>query len=219
MIAVATLLVAVVGATFAYFTATTSSEGTDSNAANATTATVKDITLNLATASKSETYLNYPGGFGYAGVSATVNKNGDTNDYTLSYNVGIKVTNQTKTELTWTLYRSIVEPTLTDTCTVESTAGDANETRYSYKCSSGNNYGTQVETGTVGASSDADVDIKDVTKSVASSFNTSEDTNVYYYLVVNYKDTNASQNADMGKKISLSITGITDVKVQQNAGA
>ena len=106
VIAVATLLVAVVGATFAYFTASTSTTGQTEATVTTNKLDGANVTFN-STASKLE-LLDYPGGLAVYGATATIAKqddNGDdSNDYQATFNLKITYTNPTSTDLTWELY-------------------------------------------------------------------------------------------------------------------
>ncbi len=103
VIAVATLLVAVVGATFAYFTATANPSGS----AEATVTTNKLDGANVTFASEGKLQmLDYPGGLAVYGAKATIEKQQaeDQNHYQATFNLKITYTNPTGTDLDWTLY-------------------------------------------------------------------------------------------------------------------
>ncbi len=105
VIAIATLLVAVVGATFAYFTASTQTTNTG-NSANVTTNELNGATITFnGTASKFEK-LDYPGGIGVYGAKAEIAKQveGDKNDYQATFNLKIEYSNNTSTPLDWELW-------------------------------------------------------------------------------------------------------------------
>ena len=108
VIAIATLLVAVVGATFAYFTATTNPGGTNNQNVNTNTAKIGGINFNFNSQSTKHEYLNYPGGVAVFGAKADISKaqSEDTNNYDVSYNLKIVYTNDTSTDLNWELYVS-----------------------------------------------------------------------------------------------------------------
>ena len=108
VIAIATLSVAVVGATFAYFTATTNPGGTNNQNVNTNTAKIGGINFNFNSQSTKHEYLNYPGGVAVFGAKADISKaqTEDTNDYDVSYNLKIVYTNDTSTDLDWELYVS-----------------------------------------------------------------------------------------------------------------
>ena len=104
VIAVATLLVAVVGATFAYFTAATTASGETS--AEVETSKLVGATVTFASDNEFER-LDYPGGLAVYGAKATIAKKPEessSNDYQATFNLQITYTNQTQTDLTWELY-------------------------------------------------------------------------------------------------------------------
>ena len=104
VIAVATLLVAVVGATFAYFTATTSTSGSVST--EVTTSKVEGATVSFISTDSKFERLDYPGGLAVYGAKATIaKKDADANiDYEATFSLKIEYTNQTSTPLDWELY-------------------------------------------------------------------------------------------------------------------
>ncbi len=107
VIAVATLLVAVVGATFAYFTATATSEGTDVGKVETTTATVGGVKLN-ATSIAQVGKMDYPGGVLITGTKVEVTKQNmsDQNNYEVSYSIGLTGINKTTEDMKWYLLRT-----------------------------------------------------------------------------------------------------------------
>ncbi len=109
VIAVATLLVAVVGATFAYFTATTTTtdKGTGTSA-ELTTTELNGATITFDGETDKFELLDYPGGIGVFGAKATITKTEgvktDEKDYQATFNLKIEYTNKTGTDLDWELY-------------------------------------------------------------------------------------------------------------------
>lgn len=216
VIAVATLLVAVVGATFAYFTATTTPEG-NAGTIDTTTTKVSGVTLNYTPITSSYKMLDYPGGFAYTGVNITLDKADSVNDekeYNVSYKIKMEFKNETKTELTWTLYRADSNTEITNgkTCEVTNTAPTDGAVEgaiyYQYECTgTENNYGTQVQTGKIAADTTAAAEV--ITTDTQSQA-TDDETGAYYYLVVDYPNS-GNQNADQTKAISASITGVASV--------
>ena len=108
VIAVATLLVAVVGATFAYFTATNKNNDiSGANAGEITTTKLGNTTFSFEGKSLEESYLEYPGGLAVFGSKAQFTKNdgeADDNTYNLNFDLEIDYKNQTGTDLYWALY-------------------------------------------------------------------------------------------------------------------
>ena len=105
VIAIATLLVAVVGATFAYFTASSTAEGEGSEV-KGTTNKVMGAKITFNNSDKILDKLDYPGGLGIFGATASIakNDNGDTNDYDTTFDMKITYTNTTETDLDWELW-------------------------------------------------------------------------------------------------------------------
>lgn len=214
VIAVATLLVAVVGATFAYFTATTEATG-NAGTVDTSTTKVSGVTMTLAPLSASYSKLEYPGGYAYSGAKVTLAKTDatDTKEYNVSYKIKMEFKNETKTALTWTLYRadSATEIANAKTCEVSNTAPTEGAVEgaiyYQYNCTGTNTYGTQVQTGTIAAET---ATASEVITTASQTQATDATTGAYYYLVVDYPNS-GNQNDDQGKAISASITGVDEV--------
>ncbi|MCM1053275.1 MAG: SipW-dependent-type signal peptide-containing protein [Ruminococcus sp.] len=233
VIAVATLLVAVVGATFAYFTATTTSTGQGGSTTGNTAASANGATLTLSpTATPFVRQLDYPGGFAYVGakVVATKAESSDTNEYDLTYRVTYSISNSTKTELSYTLYKSSSEITNAKNCSLQqlTNADDssipAGETRSKYTCTGENTYGTKIASGKVAASTDgAAVTVTQTNettdKQPSQELSTNTNTTTYYYLVIDYPNSDTvDQSDDQGKAINASITGVDNLSsVKQTA--
>lgn len=219
VIAVATLLVAVVGATFAYFTATATPNGTGAGVTDATTAKVSGVNVNYSPIEKDYKALEYPGGYAYTGIKVNLEKvdNTDSKNYTVSYKVDMAFKNETGTDLTWSLYRadSADEITNAKTCVVSNDkpegATNNNAVYFAYNCTGTNDYGTLVESGTIakGTNDETAVTIADTNE---QSLRTDAATPAYYYLVVDYKDEGDQTTSDQGKNITARITGLSGVK-------
>ncbi len=135
------MLVAVVGATFAYFTATTKTDG-EGASASITTSNLGGTNFNFNSAASHYELLNYPGGLGIYGATAELKKAesvSDTNDYEATFDLKITYTNKTNTDLDWELYVVDDEVTLdsgefaaTTTCELKSAPGEAGKTKYWY---------------------------------------------------------------------------------------
>ena len=121
VIAVATLLVAVVGATFAYFTATnTAEEVGGAGTGEVNTTKLGNTTFTFEGKSLTNSYLDYPGGLAVFGSKANFEKDSeDGNKYNLTFDLDISYINNTDTDLYWALYM---------------TAGDALEADLDPKC-------------------------------------------------------------------------------------
>ena len=236
VIAVATLLVAVVGATFAYFTATSTTTGTGSGNVNTETAKVSSVTLDLNSQAGSVKYLDYPGGFGYTSIAVDASQTGDANgEYTLSYDIKLNFGNATTTDLKWNLYK-VVDSTGSysfkdnATCTLtQDTTTKPGETHFFYACigEDTNNYGNAMVTSTNAAALGVAMDTTDTdlvslaagttakTVTISDSLATDEG-KAYYYLVVYYENKNENQE-DQVKQITAEIAGVENVKSVQKA--
>lgn len=219
VIAVATLLVAVVGATFAYFTATTTSDNNNGGSADVTTTTVGNVKLDM----NPETITNelkYPGGKLVVGANVVASDTDTAKNFDISYTVKGKITNNTTTELTWNLYRvSTKSTTPISGCTVkEDSTTQPGETRYSYTgCTvdTAITGTTAIATGTVAAATTfgegeaavTTAGVENISKSLESLTSSDTGETTYYYLVVDYPD-NGNQNADQNKSIVAQLTGL-----------
>lgn len=213
VIAVATLLVAVVGATFAYFTATSSSDGAGSSTGAVNTATVATVKLTTADAGKS-TNTVYPGTMNYAAMSVVASKSvtgtaTDDTDYDVTYTVNGQV--QVSAEFTagtvsWTLYRTTQNISDAVSCDPVTQKDTSTGTQYSQTCDIDALTGASAESvgnGTVTGAGPATVSVTDQTLSTDGA------TTYYYYLVVSYPNQESDQNADQNKTITAELTGVT----------
>ena len=139
----------VVGATFAYFTASTTKEGTDPTTTVKTTE-LKGATVTFEGASSKFEMLNYPGGLAVYGAKATIAKTedaSDKNDYEATFNLKIDYTNETSTQLDWELW--MVESEYDDLKAQETTTcelhqkGIGSETQFWYSDKSEGDDNTQ----------------------------------------------------------------------------
>ena len=215
VIAVATLLVAVVGATFAYFTATTNPTG-NGETGTVTTTTVGDINLTMS-ATTTTNSLQYPGG--YLVVGAKVNATHDGNSpYNVTYTVNgeVNATNiAAATTLNWTLYEissSVADP-MGDSCQLQEQKVGT-ETRYYYTgCTvsetiTGVEDANKIDSGTVTGGQKATIEKTGETIQSAAE----DGTDTYYYLVVEYPNLEASQDADQGKTITATLSSLTNAQ-------
>ncbi len=109
VIGIATLLVTIVGATFAYFTTQVDAENTSGGSTSGTTAKIGDTTVKFEDETDAKyTELAYPGGIAMVGAKASITKDPDaedSNDYKATYNIKITYDNPTNTAMEWKLYR------------------------------------------------------------------------------------------------------------------
>jgi len=201
VIAVATLLVAVVGATFAYFTATTGTTG-NSETVNVTTESIGSATLELSPAGKKE-YLLYPGGLSYTGVKVEAKPAADDttgNEYTFNYKLELAYSNAATTTLNYTLYKTTAEVTADPACTMTPDVSVAGETRYYYNCTNREiDFGSVVKEGTMSTTTGTEL----ISVDGLDALNT-DDAPVYYYLVVDYPNS-GNQNEDQNDIITFEI--------------
>ncbi len=207
VIAVATLLVAVVGATFAYFTAAGSGTGTGT-ASTGTTASVGDNKIVL-THTGDTADVAYPGGLMAAGAKIEATTTGDnTLNAAYTLNATVDTTGLSAgTTVKWTIYESETEVTenLVTGCKLveEPLADQPNVKKYYYEADScklaTGIVGTKVQEGTItdhanATSINVSEALNGVTKTTAKT--------TYYYLVVEYVNADAPQNDDQGATIS-----------------
>lgn len=210
VIAVATLLVAVVGATFAYFTATATPSG-NGDTSEATTATMASVKLTASTAGNSENKV-YPGTKNYAGMHVKASKEGtDTanDNYEITYTVKGTVTLGsafTAGTVEYTLYR--VDTTAVEevvTCPGPTENATATGTQYTENCTLASELGEDQKiaagSGTVSGTG-ATINV------TGQKLSTNGVTDAYYYLVVEYKNENKDQNADQNKTITVSLDSV-----------
>ena len=220
VIAVATLLVAVVGATFAYFTAANSTSGDAAGNVNVNTATEgASLILNVNKVTGSNNVF-YPGTKNFVGATASAsfkdnNAPSDGKEYNVSYTLTGKVTlaEAFASTINWSLYETTddlssslitcgavtqytpeggetVEGSKTQSCTLAPSLTDAKK----------------VKSGTIAAGTLT----ADVTHSGTVTTNgAAAGAPKYYYLVVELPETGADQTADAtGKTITIAINSI-----------
>lgn len=215
VIAVATLLVAVVGATFAYFTASTAGSGAGT-VNTSTTTSVGAVKLDLATTANTAD-IKYPGGMMVNGASVTSTVTGaGTFDatYTINGTVDATALASANTTVKYSLYRldSAVTGDLLSGCTLQTSASNGVTTYYYTGCAANTaiTATTAVATGTItDLTQVATITVNDTTS--FSGITSAATKSVYYYLVVEYvNNAAAEQNDDMGKAITAQITSITN---------
>ncbi len=219
MIAVATLLVAVVGATFAYFTATTTPTG-KGDEVNVNSAKVANVNLTMAPETVSNVQGDiYPGVMLAAGANVKAEYDGESSGanysviYTLNAEVDLSAFTESESEFTYSLYKgtsgSVKQP-VTNCEKQEKLV--SNSTQFSY----------------INCAASGDLTLVDgyENKELTISNNTIEVPNqelkvgetAYYYLIVNYKNKDDDQtDTDNGKQITLKIVSATNGQLKQNA--
>ena len=217
VIAVATLLVAVVGATFAYFTATSSVTG-DGNEGTVNTATnIGSVAINQTDIAASNNTI-YPGTMNYVGTIIQATKTDTTENFTLDYSLTgtVSVTAAFAHDITWKLYKVAASETSPVSCQPVTETATATGTQYSQSCTLGKSLtgdsvgdGSLVAQGTLTAGE---------TSSPVSYADGSVDTDGgsdYYYLVVEYPNKQDNQNLDQGKNIRMTINKVAITNTTQ----
>lgn len=218
VIAVATLLVAVVGATFAYFTATSSSAaGAAGDTVNVKTAEVGDSAEINTVSTKSGTTAFYPGTIGYVESEVSVKKTSANSSNTLDigYSISGSVTIDGLTDGKWTLYKSTekISDVVTGCKTGDYSETDGTGTKYKDSCTlnpklsavtSGTTSGvTYVNGGTSSSSTISD------TGTLTTAATTAAGGKVYYYLVVEFENKDEDQNTQQGVTVNFSLNAAT----------
>ncbi len=107
VIGIATLLVAIIGATFAYFTTQVDSSSVAGGSTSGQTAKISGTTLTFEkNTGQTISYLQYPGGLAVFGTKANFKEDdtSDANTYVATFDLEIDYANPTGTDLHYTLY-------------------------------------------------------------------------------------------------------------------
>lgn len=217
VIAIATLLVAVVGATFAYFTAQVTTTNNGQNTTEVKTAALASATMDMG--SKVTANDVYPG----AKVVKSVNVRGSCEAGVTSctaveavISIVPTIPDVFGTDIEWALYKSddaFACRNVVDSETGEpNVSGSTTTTTNTYKMVSTCKVGTVTDTTTDDDfKALPDVDFTTMTKVISSdsadknaTISVDGTTNDNYYLVVTYKD-NGNQNAQQGQNFSVAI--------------
>ena len=228
MIAIATLLVAVVGATFAYFTAT-ANDTTNEQAAEVTTAKVSNVNLTMTPESPSNFEPVYPGIMLATGVKLEAtwqdSANAPTEPWEISYRLNAEIdlsefkTSNTQSEFTYSIYRSTSEVTNPVTSCQKHEEATSSETKmYVDSCSITNLQDDGVEA----VSTDNSIEFNDTNNGIITYSGTEKlevGKSYHYYLVLNYKNKEEENQAttDVNKKISIKFTGTTDTTLSKKS--
>ena len=214
----ATLLVAVVGATFAYFTATSTNDDNSAGTAAATTAKVAQVKLSASAIEGSKDAI-WPGTSNYIGtsVSASVEEEGSNSEatYEVNYTLTGSVTPSaafSQGKIDWKLYKVTEEVKTPVTCTPVS---DGGENKFSQTCT----LDTKLtgDTAVEAASGSIEVGSSDAeTVTYTGTIKTGAATE-YFYLVYTYESKpETDQSADAGgtKTVTAAITNVTSNSVK-----
>ena len=220
VIAAATLLVAMVGATFAFFTATVKDERTgdgDAGKTNITAASVASTTVvgNVENAAGKFTATGvYPGHKEVAGLSVKVSNSGEEQstdtDFEIIYNV--ETNGFQKDEIQVNVYRADKDLDLKDYfgCTHSDSVQEGNEVRFTETCTKSEAEleglgATKLTAEPIKLTGDVQKDlvlVKDDIKDVGASHSVTK----YYYVVVEFTDTKGDQNTSMNAELSGTIS-------------
>ncbi len=223
----ATLLVAVVGATFAYFTATAT--GGDKGGSEVSVGTAKVSNVNVTASPESITNFEtiYPGVWLAAGVGVKAEYEGDhDNDYKVTYTLNgsidlsaLKQKNSTSS-FTYNIYKvtgdAVTEP-VTD-CAV-STSGTSGLEMSVNSCALDTNLkdtNKLFETDqTLDITTDSDGKFEITKEGLELDVEEIGAAGVHYYLILKYANDPGSNQAttDQGKDIKLQLSGVTGTKV------
>ena len=228
VIAVATLLVAVVGATFAYFTATV-------NRDEGYTEDQGQTTLNTATLANTTTVVNventagkftasdiYPGHMEVAALSVKV-ETSEAVEQDTKYSIPFiydVTANTIGKNVKYYLYKGDKDIAVNMGCTIKTTGTET--VQYSEECLFTNANGLNQHPSTTDATEDASTNVSALTLVASGSLNggvekiqmideieianQSQEKQVYYYFVVEFVDTENEQNTDQGKELVGTIT-------------
>lgn len=198
VIAVATLLVAVVGATFAYFTASVGGNGNNTNnTSKATTVVLAGVNYEGTSVFTPAVEESYPGLKGVQTFTISLPENTPA-DASGKYRILLtpNVDSAFASDITYTLYKT------TDATAnkIERVKGDIVQTGNNYNVNDTlNTTGTptKVKTGTLTGTTAITLEEIAYTGSLAETT---------YFLTIEYANTDASQNAAMGKTFSAKVT-------------
>ncbi len=240
VIGIATLLVTIIGATFAYFTTQVKGEGSGGFVQN-TTATIDNTSVTFSDANATYKKLAYPGGIAIVGAKAEITKgtledSTDSNDYQATFDITITYKNPTDTDLTWSLYKvEDAENALsseTDFSTMPcdlrtKTSGSSTYLWYGDdanselgKCELVEAIKTKlgeeaIATGKLEKQKAVNTEIKGISGLTGLKLDTKSNTDDYYYLVVEYPNQAGQTEADQGQTINITL-GMDTTTIQVN---
>ena len=199
VIAVATLLVAVVGATFAYFTATSKTGGNETTT-EVTTRQVAGLSWieGASEDAKGASPAVYPGYMAYQSYELEATGSGTAN-FSLTLNATVPST--LTDAVTYTIYRTTTEPTYADAWTAgdQAVTTEGAETRYSIT-------GAQFDHEAVDMTQVATGKLTQGDSVITTNEQITAGTKYYYVLVLDYADTGASQNTQQGQTFTAKLT-------------
>jgi len=193
VIAVATLLVAVVGATFAYFTASVSGTGNSQAPSTVTTTKLAGLVFNAEAMVSNGDVGVYPGWVGYQKLTAE--GDGDTGakgKYSLTLTVDSTNGADLVKDVTYTLYRG--------------TGATAPTYAAGTLAQDGNNYSINDASFTAPAGFTAvATDVALASGTIVNSYDFTDTSSDVYYIVYKYNNKTEDQSAAMGQTFTASI--------------
>ena len=197
LVSVGVLLVIAIGISFAYFLASTQTSGEGAKI-DAKTATLGDTTLTVQGTLEFNDLDIYPGHQNISSIS--VNATGNT---TVIYNLIWEGENTLNTPLKYTVYQTTTQMNPSISC--EKIEEGTISKRYYETCTSSGieSLGEVIEQGEITTTS---ASTKFTLVSEEEIKATSEGNNVYYYVILEYPNTNESQNIDMGGSFNGEVT-------------
>lgn len=219
VIAAATLLVAMVGATFAFFTATVKDERQEGSGQGTTSITAGSVAHSTVignvsnAAGKFEATGVYPGHKEVAGLSVEVTNDSETStDTSFEIIYDVEKNGFAKDEIEVNVYRADSDLNLDGFfgCSHSEANQADNEVRFSETCTKSEqdltNLGAEkITSQTIKLSGGAQKDLvlaKDHIQDVGASHSETK----YYYVVVEFKNNEASQNASMNAELNGTIS-------------
>ncbi len=221
---------AVVGATFAYFTATNTQTGTGKGNTEVSTATEADLaSVTFAQENAKSSNPVWPGtmNFAMAGYKASVEGSSSATKYDITYDVEVSINldNEFDFPVKWRLYEVDSKSDNAVTCSPVSTTVEGSEIRYTQNCSEDDGtleIGKKIADGVINKSAECEESESSPTGRIscgqsatytakslkADGVGKDSEKSKYYYLVVEYPPVSGSdqnQNNDMNKTITFSV--------------
>lgn len=220
VIAVATLLVAVVGATFAYFTASTTTGTGTGTAETGETTTLGSTSLDMSTVStQGASNMSYPGGMMVAAAKVTASVTGDQT-YNMTYDVKFEVDTSalsgSTSEIKYTVYRvdNAVSGDLVTGCQYHEEDDVKGKKYYYTNCAAAAGITSEppVKTETTISEHTAKTTVTISGETFSNVTNAGDE--YVYYLVVSYVNDEAKDQTttDAGKTITAKFTGLANGK-------
>ena len=224
------IIVAVVGATFAYFTATATGGESGGQEASVKTADVSNVTIATTNEDITQHDQKYPGVWLAAGISVKATYGGDhTENYDVTYTLNGKIdvsalkSEESTSKFKYNIYRVDQKNPVTSPIQSCSTheADASNQQMYVENCA----LNSLLSEGTKLYEEDKEIDLSSSegveTIAVASQKLAVEDagdpTGTHYYLVLQYVNEGDQTSTDAGKDIKLQLSGVTAPVVAKRA--